>query len=253
MFARRAVRALQPVRRLQAFVPAASLSSIGVTLSSLSAEIPHKSTVRFDKGNLKWTRTDLDLQTMAFAAALVETGYAAGDVVAAMLPTSDPEYHVTQIACARAGLIFADVDPSIAPAKLVDVLLESGAKALIFTPETEGRDNFELLRRMVPELPIYDDFAGVPFHSRVFKNLRECIHTGYDNVPNFNRYKDTLLYQRTAAFVEAQNATKADTPCYIKYDADGKKGKLMSQKDVLAGDVFPLATAALVKQEHIEL
>mmetsp|Transcript_34235 Transcript_34235/g.107941 ORF Transcript_34235/g.107941 Transcript_34235/m.107941 type:complete len:110 (-) Transcript_34235:134-463(-) len=109
------------------------------------------------------------------------------------------------------------------------------------------------MRSVVPELESFNDFNGVPFHSRLYKNLKDCIHTGYDNIDNFSRYKDILLYNRTYALQVAQAEVKDDSPAYVKYDAAGKVVATSTVGKLLEGDACPLGAAMIVNNAHIEI
>eukprot|EP00968_Pinguiococcus_pyrenoidosus_P016420 scaffold1590_cov239-Pinguiococcus_pyrenoidosus.AAC.12 len=110
------------------------------------------------------------------------------------------------------------------------------------------------MRRVVPELETFNDVSGVPFHSRLYKRLRLCIHTGYDNVDNFYRYKDILLYNKTWEFQTAQENVGDGMPCYVQYDASGQKLQELSVGQLAQSDVCPVGSAMLSGGDsHVEI
>ncbi|CAM9828456.1 unnamed protein product, partial [Discosporangium mesarthrocarpum] len=109
------------------------LSGVAAVLEAVTSEIPLKEAVRYRKGNLKWTRSDVKKHTDALACGLLELGCKAGDTVAVWLPECS-EKHVAQLAAARVGMVVAEVDPALdTPTAMAEVLEQSGAAVSRFS------------------------------------------------------------------------------------------------------------------------
>jgi len=83
------------------------------------------------------TFAELKKYSDALANGLVEIGVAPSETVLSWLPRTTAEYHVLQLACARAGFVLAPLPSSVTdPSVLSKVLKDSGAVALFVQGDT---------------------------------------------------------------------------------------------------------------------
>lgn len=83
-------------------------------------------------GRLKHTLTyrELDALSDALAAGLVDRGVAKGDRVAVVMPNC-PQFVITFFAILKAGGTVVAINPTFPPAKIAEVLIDSGAVAVV--------------------------------------------------------------------------------------------------------------------------
>jgi len=231
-----------------------SLASIASQMNSAVAENEYKEAVRYTHKNIKWTRKDIQFQTDALANGLLEAACNPGDSIAVWLPECS-EKHVTQLAAAKAGLVFADFDLSIdTPEALGDALADSGAKVLIFNSELDAVNCGRVLFDAIAELSGYYNNTGAPFHSSSFPNLKLMIHTGYDSLAGFHNFKHLPVpHPATGGKLGViLPHLKDDTPLYVKYtkDSGGKatKGEVMTHGTALSSKEWSVVKSILDKQ-----
>ena len=73
---------------------------------------------------------DVNLQSDALAAGLVDLGIQKGDRVAIIMP-NNPQFVITFFAILKAGATVVAINPTFPPHKLAEQLVDSGAKAAI--------------------------------------------------------------------------------------------------------------------------
>jgi amino acid adenylation domain-containing protein/non-ribosomal peptide synthase protein (TIGR01720 family) len=99
---------------------------------------------------------ELDRRADACAAALQGLGIAAGDVVGLLLPRS-PAWPAALLGILKAGAVALPLDPRHPPQRLVELLRDAEARALIATPELlpEWRETARLDPATVPPSPTF--------------------------------------------------------------------------------------------------
>ncbi|CAM9729327.1 unnamed protein product [Choristocarpus tenellus] len=237
------------------------MSGVAGALDAVTSDIPLKEAVRYKKGNLKWTRSDVKKHTEALACGLLELGCKAtfpfppptpelhqpGDTVAVWLPECS-EKHIAQLAAARVGMVVAEVDPTLTSADAVGkVLEESGATVVLLEDKM-----ISSLSEAVPELRHYSTSSGLPFRSARFPALRLCLHTGFDREPALHNFRSVLLYQPSPSpLTLVDGKVKGNLPLFTEYTA-GKggvpiKGATLSQNEVLETGKWETVGAILSK------
>ena len=92
---------------------------------------PDRVALRFE--DREWTYAELDAGVSRAAGALLGTGLAAGDRVAAYGRNSDA-YLLGFLACSRAGLVHVPVNYALTGDELAYLLEQSGSRAVLFDP-----------------------------------------------------------------------------------------------------------------------
>jgi hypothetical protein len=237
-------RAVVPNVAIQARMASSLVSNFSQSVSSL----PAREAVRYTEKNLKWTAEEFESFVNAHANALLEQGFAMGDVIGVWLPDS-AEKHVTLMAAAKMGMEVVDFGNAIGSVEDLRAALGSAKniKAIFFEPTNEAQDNLLLLRKAIPEFFHYDDTHGQPFHSKYYPSLSYFVHTGFDIEMGCLNYKSLFLHHPDTSYVDATAAaTKDDTPLYSIGD------KKMSHADVLKSENWGFAKKITAK-EYFEL
>lgn len=92
------------------------------------ARDPDGDAIRYFDGRISWRQ--LDALTDAFAAGLVDTGFAPGDRVALFLQNV-PQFVIAQLGTWKAGGIAVSVNPMNRARELAELLVDSGARVLV--------------------------------------------------------------------------------------------------------------------------
>ena len=95
---------------------------------------PDRVALRFE--DREWTYAELDAAVSRAAGALLGTGLAAGDRVAAYGRNSDA-YLLGFLACSRAGLVHVPVNYALTGDELAYLLEQSGSRAVLFDPKLQ--------------------------------------------------------------------------------------------------------------------
>lgn len=229
------------------------MSAIASNFDAMVQSLPMREAIRYKKKNMKWQSTDIKKYVDAQANAFVEYGLEAGDTIAVWLPES-AEKHVTQIAAAKVGLLFADLDLNISSVEEVRSALSlTQPRAIIFEPESATQNNLNLLRRAIPEFYHYDDSSGKIFHSKYYPNLKYFIHTGFDIEIGCINYKHVFLPNpEINRLLQIQAAIPDSAPLYtsVKKENDGKitQTPALTHAQVLEQNTWPSVNKLLAKE-----
>jgi hypothetical protein len=81
-----------------------------------------------------------------------------------------------------------------------DALRESGARGLLFSPNTESNDKGDkretFLHKLMPELNKL--YSGDELNVASFPNLKQIIQTDHTNIRGVIKFKDSLVYANTS-------------------------------------------------------
>lgn len=247
-----AARGMSALRTAAAF-QARPLSAIAANFDAMVESLPLREAARYKKKNMKWQSTDVKKYVDAQANAFLEYGLEKGDTIAVWLPEC-AEKHVTQLAAAKIGLLFADFDLNISTVEDVRSALSlTQPRAIVFEPESSTQHNLNLLRRAIPEFYHYDDTLGKIFHSKYFPKLKYFIHTGFDIEIGAINYKHVFLPNPEINHLpQIQASIPDDAPLYtaVRKDANGKitQTPALTHAQVLEQNVWPAVNQLLAKK-----
>lgn len=243
-------------------------ATAGKTLASLASDNPHVEVIRYEHKNVKWTLRHVEYFSDALAVGLLENGLIPGDVMLSWLPSHFAEQHILQFACSKAGFVLYNLDPGLAitdpaAAKLaLKQALEISEANCLFSQEAgDGVNYIKIVKDVIPDIRIFDFSEGVPFFSPRFPHLRFPIHTGFDQIDKEGMLglKHMLVSSgELDNFLKDSSATlDGTTPLLGQFvlNKDGipeKKGDVLTNDDVVKGDVFPELSSILAKK-HVEV
>jgi fatty-acyl-CoA synthase len=146
-------------------------------------------------GDERITFSDLVARIDTLARGLATLGLGRGDTLAIWLPNR-PAWYVTQLACARLGVVVVGLNPRYKAHELSYILAQSDTVALLLTDHLGGVDYFETLHDVVPELP-----GAEPgdLHSEGCPRLRHVIVDAEDPYPGCLRLADVVDAGRASA------------------------------------------------------
>ncbi|GAA0533983.1 fatty acyl-CoA synthetase [Saccharopolyspora thermophila] len=116
-------------------------STVADVLRRSAARVPDREALRFVDGagqQRVWTYRELDAAVTRAAAALLATGAAKGDRVAAYGRNSDA-YLIGFLACARAGLVHVPLNYNLTSGELAYLLEQSGSTVALVDPALADR------------------------------------------------------------------------------------------------------------------
>ncbi|MGH9005720.1 MAG: AMP-binding protein, partial [Acidimicrobiia bacterium] len=103
-------------------------------------------------GDIRLTWADLHDEAQTFGAALAASGIEPGDHVALWAPNS-AEWIVALLGLLGAGAVLVPVNTRFKGAEAADILVRSGAKALVTVTDFLGTDHLALLEAAEAKLP----------------------------------------------------------------------------------------------------
>jgi hypothetical protein len=167
-----------------------------------------------------------------------------------------------QFACSKAGFVLYHLDPSLAigdpeTAKkaLAKALELTEANVLMSQEAGDDVSYVRLVESVVPETRIFDCGDGLPFFTPRYPHLRFPIHTGFDYeempgmVPLYDMLCNTGDLEGSLGGVQLDGKTPLLGQLTI--GADGiptKKGKTLTNDEVIAKNVWPEFNAVLKKE-----
>ena len=116
-------------------------STVADVVRRSAARTPERVALRFADScghDRAWTYAELDAAVSRAAVALLETGAARGDRIAAYGKNSDA-YLIAFLACARAGLVHVPINNNVDGAELAYLLRQSGSAVALVDPELSDR------------------------------------------------------------------------------------------------------------------
>lgn len=137
----------------------------------------------------------LQKYSSAFAFGLLESGFGRGDkLVLYVDQSSSAESVVAQMGAFKAGVTVVTFDEKDSVDAL-DNALGSGAKGLIFSPDTttgEGETRTTYLQKLIPELKTM--MRGDELKSSKYPGLEMVAQTGFSGIRGVNMFKDIAVY-----------------------------------------------------------
>ncbi len=155
--------------------------------------------VRFDQQKFNWNLKDFDRYSSAFAFGLVESGFAPGDKVFLWVDQNNSaEVLVATMGAAKAGVTVVTHNEKDDIDALHHTLKDSGARGLVFSPNTEGENGSRatFLQKLMPELSSL--YPGDALNLSEYPMLKQIVQTGHSNLPGVIKYKDALVYANPA-------------------------------------------------------
>lgn len=169
--------------------------------------------------NLHWTWQQLHDQVQGAAAGYLAIGLMPGDRLAIWAQNSSV-WLVTQLACAKLGLILVNINPSARPAELIEQLNAVQAKGLVFQTKFKSSNYAEMLLESLPE--ITQATAG-QIRTTAVPSLSHLIQIDEVATTNAIFTFSTVIEQgKTIApenIAQAQAKTQADQPCNIQFSS----------------------------------
>lgn len=112
---------------------------------------------------IRWTWQELHSQVQQVAAGLLALGLQPQDRLAIWANNSS-SWLVTQLACAKTGIILVNINPATRPTELLEQLNAVQASALLFQTQFKSSHYTQMLQALFPELQ-HHNFNGLQSHA----------------------------------------------------------------------------------------
>ncbi|GGE64157.1 fatty-acyl-CoA synthase [Paenalcaligenes hominis] len=167
---------------------------------------------------IHWTWQELHTQVEQAAAGLLAIGLEPGDRLAIWANTSST-WLVTQLACAKTGIILVNINPSARPSELTEQLNAVQAKGLVFQTQFKSSHYTEMLQALLPELAHHH---ASELHAQAIPSLRYLIQIE-DPAPSgmlsFAQLKAKGTQLNPERLAQAQSQIQAHDPCNIQFSS----------------------------------
>lgn len=107
----------------------------------------------------------------AFAKGLSSLGFERGDRLGVWMPNTT-EWLVSQIACAKIGLVLVNINPAYRTTELQYVLKLVGVKGLVFTPQVKTSNYISLIHELLPGLEKHSSKRRIDFALNDFRSIQ---------------------------------------------------------------------------------
>jgi fatty-acyl-CoA synthase len=166
---------------------------------------------------ISWTYREFDDRVNALADGLLRAGLRKGDRVGLWSPNR-AEWPLVQYACAKAGLILVNINPSYRAGELRYALRQCGCRWLFAAPTKGTTDSREIVAGARPELPGLEQV--VFFESEEWREIAEGVPPG----------------QPSDALIQRMAELDCDEPINIQYTSGTTgfaKGATLTHHNVL--------------------
>ncbi len=168
--------------------------------------------------SIHWTWQQLHQQVQLTAAGLLAIGLQSGDRLAIWANTSS-HWLVTQLACAKIGVILVNINPAARPAELTEQLNAVQASALLFQTQFKSSHYTQMLQALFPELQHQN---VTQLHSQTIPSLRHLIQIE-DPAPtgmiSFTQLQAAGTQLDPQHLHQAQQKVHAHDPCNIQFSS----------------------------------
>lgn len=120
-------------------------TTIGEAFDDIVRRFPNRMALIVRDRDIRWTWAALKQKVDAVAVGLIERGFKPGDRIGIWAPNC-PEWTITQLATAKAGLILVSINPAYRAAELEYALNKVGCVAVVAAPSFKGTDYLAMLR-----------------------------------------------------------------------------------------------------------
>lgn len=193
--------------------------SIGDYFDNTVEKYADKAALISSAENLHWTWQQLHDQAQAAAAGFLAIGLKPGDRLAIWAQNSSV-WLVTQLACAKLGLILVNINPSARPAELIEQLNSVQAKGLVFQTQFKSSHYAQMLLDALPE--ISQAIAG-QIQPSAIPSLCHLIQiddvASAEAILTFSKVIEQGKAIGAERVSQAQAKTTADQPCNIQFSS----------------------------------
>ncbi|MEW6352576.1 MAG: AMP-binding protein [Thermodesulfobacteriota bacterium] len=161
-------------------------TNVAVYASDRWADDPDKKrhwALVFEKGGKVETISYLDLkeQSCKWANLLASKGFQKGDRLFVMLPPC-PEAYFTMVACARLGVIFCNVYPTLGFDELEWILLNADPRGILTHPDLVERLSHDAVEKVAQVLLTGESPAGIYPTETLAKDVMDDMPSDFTNV-----------------------------------------------------------------------
>lgn len=135
--------------------------------------------------NIRWTYSDLNEKSEAFAAGLLALGLEPGDRLGIWSP-NNAEWALTQFATAKAGIILVNINPAYRLAELEYTLNKVGVSALVAPARFKTSDYARMVEELAPEIAT----SSGRLKSSKLPKLKHVIQIGSTVRPGWIQFDD---------------------------------------------------------------
>lgn len=125
--------------------------TIGEAFDATATAHGHRDALIVRHQSVRWTYDKLAREVCQLAAGMLELGLAPGDRLGIWAPNC-VEWVVTQLACAKAGIILVTINPAYRSGELEYALNLSGCTALVLAEKFRSSDYVSMLHELAPEI-----------------------------------------------------------------------------------------------------
>ncbi|XP_065221994.1 medium-chain acyl-CoA ligase ACSF2, mitochondrial-like [Planococcus citri] len=191
-----------------------------VTIGQIIEQAAHEhatETAILIHGGQKLTYAQVLEKIDTLAAALMNLGLKRGDHVA-IWGFNTIEWYLSLLAAFRAGVVVVNLNPLFEGAEVVDCLNASDVKAIIMDEQHYGRNFYNILKSVIPEIQEHDYNTHITTkRAPLLKTVVMFSETGYKGV---FRWKDLFATVTTEQIQSIRNTQKEISPfdvCNIQF------------------------------------
>lgn len=209
--------------------------TIGTLLREAAAHHPERDAVVFPDAGVRHSYGELDTLSDRFARGLMTIGVEPGENLA-LWATNFPEWVITQMGAARAGVVMVTVNPSYRPGELEYLLRQSDARALVLIERFRDNAYLDALYALVPELR---GARPGELRSERFPSLRHVIFIGSATPPGCWNFREILAQSgrvRAADLAARERSLSPGDPINIQYTSGTTghpKGAVLTHRNIV--------------------
>lgn len=233
--ARGALRVGVVPRRIGSIAASTRLfNTLGDLVAARAAANPRSEVLKVPHQDLTWDATELQQQTDAVAAGLLEMGYTRGSKLALWMG-NEAEYLAVVLAAGKIGCTLVAIDPHVTLDGVKAILKGEGCRGLMFSQRFKSEHRGQAMK----ELTDLENWRwGDYVNDKSMRSLRHLINTGHEDIRGVLQFKFFPVYDPMPDPLPAIRATLSENdvlviPYQAGADGAGVRGEALTQGDLI--------------------
>lgn len=217
-------------------------------MGAIAAAHPKREVLKVPHQDVSWSAQDLQEQTDALAAGLIEIGYKRGTKLALWI-ANETEHLAAVLAASKVGCVLVTIDPAASADTVKEVLKAEGCRGLMFGQRFRGEHRGQAAAGITD---LEDWHWGDMVSDKSMRSLRHLINTGHEVIEGIMQYKHFPVYNPMPdPLPMVRQQLSGDDVLLVPYGADGARGEALTQADLIKTAKAAAGEMGLTKEDVV--